>query len=108
LTSVVLVTVLVTVSVFAFEVSVAGFTVSTFVVVSEVVLDEEEESTLAESVALPDLFPLQAATDNETAIAKSVILNEFFMALMFKMLVENILYAKMFWNWRLAGSSPSD
>jgi len=91
------VTTLLTVSTFAFEVSVAAFTVSIFLVESEVVLDEdEEESTLAESAALPDLFPLQAATDSETAIAKSVILNEFFMALMFKMLVENSFGAEMF------------
>jgi hypothetical protein len=90
------VTILLDVSIFAFEVSVAAFTVSTFIVVSEDVLVEEEESTLAESVALPDLFPLQAATDNETAIAKHAILNEFFMALMFKMLVENSFAAEMF------------
>ena len=84
-------------SIFAFEVSVAAFTVSIFLVVSEVVLDEdEEESTLAESVALPDLFPLQAARDNETAIAKNAVLNEFFMALMFKMLVENSFDTEMF------------
>jgi hypothetical protein len=52
-------------------------------VVSEVVLVDDDESTLAESAEPPDLFPLQPATDRETAIASNMILSEFFIELMF-------------------------
>jgi hypothetical protein len=96
LTSVVFETDLLTVSILAFDVSVAGLTVSIFIEVSEVVLVEEDESTLAESAAPPDLLPLQAAKDKETTIAKRVILNEFFMVLMFKMLIINSFEGEMF------------
>ena len=78
LTSVVFVTVLLTVSTFAFEVSVAGLTVLTFTEVSDLVILDEEESTLTESEAPLDLLPLQAMTDNEMVNARNEILNKFF------------------------------
>ena len=75
------VTVLLTVSVLALEVSVAGFVVSTFIEVSVVLLTEVEVSAFVVSAEFPDVLLLQAARDKETAIAKRMILNGFFMAL---------------------------
>lgn len=72
-------TILVTVSVFALEVSVAGLVVSTFTAVSVVVFMDVDESILAESVLLPYLLPLQASRDNEMAKATTESLNAFFM-----------------------------
>jgi len=51
--------------------------------------DELEESTFAESVELPVLFPLHAATENETANANNVIFNVFFMMFILNMLMIN-------------------
>jgi hypothetical protein len=98
LTSVDLVTVLLTVSTFALEVSVAGLTVSTFTVVSDFVTLDDDESTLAESAAPPDLLPLQAITDKEMAKAKNGNLNAFFIMLFFKMLIINNIYTVWFFN----------
>jgi len=66
LTSVLVCTVLLTVSVFISEVSVPGFTVSTFNVVSAcfTVSVVEAESPFAESALFAALFPLHAITDN--------------------------------------------
>jgi len=77
-------------------VSVAGFVVSTFVELSAVVFIEDDESTFAESAELPDLLPLQAATDMETAIAKREILSTFFIVFLIKVLRINIFYEGMF------------
>ena len=90
------VTVLVTVSVLAFVLSVAGFTVSTFIELSDVVFDDEMESTFAESAAPPDLLPLHAAKDREITIAKKATLKEFFMVCMFKVLIPNKFEMGMF------------
>jgi len=90
------VTVLVTVSVLAFEVSVAALVVSTFTVVSVLLLDDE--SVLAESDESPDLFPLQAETDKETAIAKRDNLNAFFMMVFFNLLIHNRFVGKKFFS----------
>jgi hypothetical protein len=84
---VLLVTVLVTVSVLALDVSVAGLVVSVFTVVSVLLFDDE--SVLAESDDPPDLFPLQAATDNEMVMAKRDNLNAFFMIVFFNVLMVN-------------------
>lgn len=74
--------------------------VSTFMVVSVVLLDEEEvdESTLVESDEPPDLLPLQAAIDNEMVRAKNEILNAFFMMFLFKMLIINKIAAIVFFG----------
>ena len=89
LTSVLFVTDLLTVSTLAAEVSVARFVVSIFIVLSVVLFEEDEESTTAESAALPDLFPLHAATDNDTTRAKRDNLIAFFMELIVKILTFN-------------------
>jgi hypothetical protein len=66
------------VSVFALVVSLAGFVVSTFTVVSLVVLTEVDESVFEVSEELPELLPLHAAIDTAIANANSDSLNEFF------------------------------
>jgi len=63
--------------------------VSTFTEESDVVFMDDEESTLEVSPAPPDLCPLQAPMDTETATAKRMILNEFFIGLLFKVLIIN-------------------
>ena len=83
------VTVLLVVSTLASEVSVAGFTVSVFMVESELLFTDDEESTLTESAALPDLLLLQANTDSDTVTTKSALLNAFFMILLFLVLMLN-------------------
>ena len=86
------VTVLLVVSTLASEVSVAGFTVSVFIVESELLFTEDDESTLTESAALPDLLLLQAATDSDTVTTNSEVLNAFFMMVLFKVLIGNNFY----------------
>jgi hypothetical protein len=69
-------------SVLALEVSV--FVESPF---AEALIDEE--STFVESPALSALLPLHEATNNKTVIANKVTLNEFFITLIFKLLIIN-------------------
>jgi len=83
------VVVLLTVSILAAEVSVATLPVSIFIVVSVLVLMEVDESTLAESAEPAFLLPLQAASDKERASAKKGSLSEFFMRMLFKVLIFN-------------------
>jgi hypothetical protein len=71
-----------TVSVLPLEVSV--WVVSPF---AEALIDEE--STFVESPALKALLPLHAVTNNKTVIANKVILNKFFIILIFKLLIIN-------------------
>jgi hypothetical protein len=74
---------LVTVSTLALVVSVAGLVVSTFTVVSLLVLTEVDESIFDVSEEPPELLPLQAAMDNAIANANSGSLNAFFIELFF-------------------------
>jgi len=77
------------VSSFAFEVSVA-LDVSVFIVVSVVLFIELDESIFADvSTELPELLPLQAAIDKETANASRESFKVFFMVVVFNVLIVN-------------------
>ena len=94
-----LVTVLLTVSNLAFEVSVALLE-SIFIVVSVVLFIELEESAFevscaAESAEFAELLPLQAAIDNEMARASKGSLNAFFMVVVFPVLFNVLIINKI-------------
>jgi hypothetical protein len=93
-TSVLLVTVFPTVSTFALDVSVAGFTVSSLSVVSVLLFIDDDESTFAESFLLEspepaEPLPLHAASDTEIQAAIAQILSVFFMVFCFNVLIAN-------------------
>jgi len=96
LITVLLVVFLLTVSTVAAEVSVAALPVSTFIVVSVLVLIDVDESTFAESAAVPLLLPLQANNDSDRARAKKGSFEEFFMIMLFKVLIFNKFSGRLF------------
>jgi len=75
-------------------VSVAGFAVSIFTVLS--FLTEVLESTFAVSPEVAERFPLQAIADNEMAAANNISLNDVFMILIVKVLGVNNFNRRMF------------
>lgn len=85
----------------------AGFTVSVFMVVSEVLFTDEEESTLTESAVEPDLLLLHAVTERVSAIATTENLNAFFMGLFLKCWELTILTAEGFVTSRKVRESES-
>jgi hypothetical protein len=68
----------------AFTLSALALAVSVFVESLFAVAPIDEESIFVESPALSDLLPLHAVTNNETVIDSKVILNKFFIILIFK------------------------